>query len=196
MSYEPSGEVGTGVSTKTELTNFSRIDDRSGGTLPGYTSLSSPQDMQQTVRPVAADETRAHDRSRKLAQMDALRRTLAKAKDTAGSMLTYAKTSELIELSVAGFRLLDLLDDLWKLRDSREDDWGDLLNILQGALSNEEFEKFTADRCDAILNIVADHLGSGAVGVDDIEQSIHLLRKNGLDPWKAISGDFKSHEDQ
>jgi hypothetical protein len=195
MSYEPSGEGGTGVSTKTELKSFSRIDDRSGGTLPGYTSLSSPQDMQHTVRPIAGDEGRARDRSTKLARTDALRRGLAKAKETAGSMEAYAMTGELMELSVAGFRLLDVLGDLWKLRDVREDDWGDLLNILQGALSNEVFEKFTADRCDAILNIIADHLASGVVGIDDIEQSIQLLRKAGLDPWKAISGDPQPHED-
>jgi hypothetical protein len=195
MSYEPSGEGGTGVRTKTELESFSRIDDRSGGILPGYRSLSSSKDMEPTVRPIVPDEARSRDSSTKLAQKDALRRALAKAKDTAGSMVTYAKTSELIELSVAGFRLLETLADLWKLREVREDDWGDLLNILQGALLNEDFEKFDAARCDAILTIVADHLASGIVGIDDIEQSIKLLRNARLDPWKAISGDSQSDED-
>lgn len=189
MSYEPSGESGPGVTTKTELKNFSSLDDRSGGHLPGYTSLSSAEDFPTAVRPNATDVTRGRDRSIKIAQRDAVRRGLTNAKDVAESMAVYAEAGELMDLGVAGSRLMEFLDDLWNVRDVREDDWGDLLNILQGALSNEEFEKFTSDQCDAILIIIADHLASGVVGMDDIEDSLRLLRKSGLDPWKGISGD-------
>jgi hypothetical protein len=195
MSYEPSGEGGTGVIKKSELESFSRVDDRSGSPLSGYTTLSSSRHIQPTVRPVASDLAGARISSNEIALRDAIRRGLALAKDTADSMEVYSRTGQLMDLSVAGFKLLSILQDLWELREGREDDWVDLLNILQGALANEPFEKFTPDRCDAIRTIVSDHLATGVVDIDDIERTIQLLRNAGLDPWKAISGDPQLHED-
>ena len=104
-------------------------------------------------------------------------------------MEVFAKAADLIELSNAGFRLAHLLADLWELRDEREDDWSDLLNVLQAALAKEEFERFSPNQCYAIGVVISDHLAAGAVDIDDIERSIKLLREAGLDPWKGISGD-------
>jgi hypothetical protein len=114
---------------------------------------------------------------------------LTAAEKEACRLESRAKAGDLMELSNAGFRLGEILRELWELREEREDDWGDLLNILQGALAQEEFERFSVDQCRAIRSIIVDHLGSGAVDVDDLERSIRLLREAGFDPWKGISGE-------
>jgi hypothetical protein len=196
MSYEPSGEGGTGITTRSEVPSPSRIDDPSGGNLWGYMSFSSTRYVPHTTSPSAlVGGVRDHSTKSAPARRDALRRGLAGAKEAAASMESHAQTGELIDLSLSGFRLRDSLEDLWELRSEREDDWGDLLNILQGALRLEEFEKFSSEQCCAVYTIVADHLGSGTVGIDDIEQSLKLLRGADLDPWKGISGKLDSDED-
>ncbi|MCI0489662.1 MAG: hypothetical protein L0229_23995 [Blastocatellia bacterium] len=121
-------------------------------------------------------------------------RGLAAAEKEASLMEAFAQAGDLIELSQAGFRLKDALSDLWDLRKECEDDWGDLLNILQAVLSQEEFERFSVDQCYAIRSVIADHLGAVAVDIDDIEDSIRLLRKAGFDPWKGISGTIGPQE--
>jgi transcriptional regulator with XRE-family HTH domain len=122
------------------------------------------------------------------AQRQAVRHHLAAAERWANEMMSDAQTGNLMELSNSGFALTAVLDELWALRDEREADWGDLLNLLQGALAKEEFERFSTQQCTAIRKIITDHLAGGYVEIDDLERSIRLLREAGLDPWKGISG--------
>jgi len=202
MSFETLVDGSTGVTRSAELERFSNLDDKSRGVLSGYTTFTSTQKEGAGVRPISPaigptkrGQRRTINQTRRLARRDAIRRGLLKAKDTAESMEIYAKNEDQMELSLAGFKLREVLDDLWKLRFEREDDWGDLLNILQGALTQEEFEIFSSEQCYAIHTVIADHLGSGAVGIDDIEETVKLLRKAGFDPWKGISGPLHSDED-
>ena len=97
-------------------------------------------------------------------------------------------TEDLMGLSNAGFALVQVLDELWAHRNKREADWGDLLNLLQGALAKDDFERYTAQQCTAIKEIISKHLAADEVTLHDIENSIQLLREAGLDPWKGISG--------
>ena len=121
---------------------------------------------------------------------DTLQRHLAAAEHWAAEMAASAQTGNLLELSNAGFALGATLDELWALRGEREADWGDLLNLLQGALAKEEFERYSAPQCAAIGKIIRDHLAADQVELDDLEHSIGLLREAGLDPWKGISGNL------
>lgn len=113
---------------------------------------------------------------------------LIRANQIASEWESYAQIGDLIELSNAGFALVAVLDDLWKLRGEREADWGDLLNLLQGALAKEEFERFSIQQCTAIKDLISKHLAADEVTLDDLENSIKLLRETGLDPWRGISG--------
>ena len=88
--------------------------------------------------------------------------------------------------------LRDELDELWKLRWEREPDWRDLLNILQGVLAQEEFERFSSDQCAAVRTIITEYLGAGDLDAYDFEHSLTLLRKAGFDPWRGISGNLES----
>ncbi len=197
MSYSLLGETGTGAIAKgygqryskladvlqeDRLAGFGLISDKSGA-LDSQRYKFRPQQLRTTP-------TRFNP-----ARRDTIRRGLAAAERLACDMESSARVSDLMELSNAGFALTAKLDELWDLRDEREDDWGDLLNLLQGALAKEEFEKFSVQRCTAIRMIIADHLDSGCVDIDDIERSIRLLREADLDPWKGISGEMESRND-
>jgi len=191
MSYEPTGKPLTGVSSKGSkgiLEAYSPLTEGSGGDISGYVSLLRRQGPVVSSTPVPEKPGAFAGRSSAPARRDEIRRCLIKAAEAAGNLETHAGAGEKIDLSNEGFRLMQLLDDLWQLRSEREDNWGDLLNILQGALKQEEFERFSVEQCQAIHAIVADHLGAGAVGDDDIERSVELLRESGLDPWRGISG--------
>ena len=83
------------------------------------------------------------------ARRDAIRRGVQKALREAEAMLAAVGEGELTRLSNKAFELRDTLQDLWAMRDEREDDWGDLLNLLQIALEMDEYESLTAIQCKA-----------------------------------------------
>jgi hypothetical protein len=188
MSYEPIGTEGTGVSSNGKLDTFYRLDDSSGDSISGYVTLSGTQGVAVQSQPRPMPPGSSKQRGSAPARRDEIRRSLLRAKEVAGNLETYAKGGDRMELSLEGFKLRDLLSDLWRLRSEGEDDWGDLLTLVQGALAQEEFERFTEEQCRAVHTIVAEHLAAGAVGDDDIERTIALLRGAGFDPWKGISG--------
>jgi hypothetical protein len=126
--------------------------------------------------------------SAEIASRDAIRRGVQRAIGCAGEMAEAARTGDPIGLSISGFELARVLQELWSLRDRREENWGDLLNILQGALAREEFETFAEDRCKLIGQVLADHLRPWKVEDEDLRSAIRLLRLAGLDPWKGLSG--------
>jgi hypothetical protein len=183
------GETSTGAIAKRYGQRYSKIADVQESRLTGFGVIGDKSSVIDSERyPIHRRTFRPTQTRFDPARRDAIRRGLAMAERLAREMESSARVSDLMELSNAGFALVATLDELWDLRDEREDDWGDLLNLLQGALAKEEFEKFSIRQCAAIRMIIADHLDAGCVDMDDIERSLRLLREAGLDPWKGISG--------
>jgi len=196
MSYESVVDQGkTDATVLGKGEKFSAISDVQEARLTGYGSLDQQsgidrQDRTTTARNEVHVESHGHQRSATPASHYALSRALDAAEYHTRKMIKACAEENLIELSNEGFALQDTLAVLWELRSIRGDDWADLLNIVQGALQKEEFERFSADHCSAINEIVVNHLRPGAANDDDIERSIGLLRRVGLDPWKGISGEI------
>src|SRR6266498_122695 len=190
MSYSLLGETSTGTIAKGYGQRYSKLaDGLQEDRLAGFDLIGDKSGALDSRRyPIRPRQLRITPTRFNPARRDIIRRNLATAERLAREMESSARVSDLMELSNAGFALTAALDELWDLRDEREDDWGDLLNILQGALAKEEFGKFSIQRCAAIRMIIADHLDAGCVDMDDIERSLRLLREAGLDPWKGISG--------
>ena len=161
------------------------LSETTGG-LTGESAHVSRRPTSSDFSSVARD--RQHEVVSRPSRRDAIRRALASAKNEGERMEAFALNEEFVDLSLSGFQLLEKLQELWTLRFERDSDFGDLLNMLQGALLQEEFERFSPEQCTAIRTILVDHLGSGPVDSDDIERSIRLLREAGFDPWKGISG--------
>lgn len=132
---------------------------------------------QQTQPPIAGP-----------AKADATRRVLADAEKEAALMLASAQSKDVIALANHAFALLDDLETLWKLRPDREEEWADLVNLLQGTLGDQNFEVLTVDQCQVLHRIISKHLCAGTVGIDNIRDTVRLLSSIGLHPWKPISG--------
>ncbi len=120
---------------------------------------------------------------------DALRRYWQFARTSAASMDQAAQSGDYIELCNAAHDLMGVLDDMWRMRDAREDDWRGSLNFLQGVLKEVEFENLRPEHCSAIKTIVTDFLGPATVDKEDVRTCLRLLRGAGLDPWRPISGE-------
>jgi hypothetical protein len=99
----------------------------------------------------------------------------------------FRKEKTLMELSNSGFALVEILSDLWDLRGDREEEFGDLINLLQGVLNTCEFEQLSVEQCEVIRRIVEEHVASGSVDDTDLEECVVLLGRAGLDPFKPIS---------
>jgi hypothetical protein len=123
-----------------------------------------------------------------LAQRDAIRRNVDRAIDQAGQMLAAAASGDMMEVSNAGFQLTETLQSLWALRGAREENWGDLLDLLQTMLAKVEFESLTSMQCEAIRDVLTSYLKPWTVEDDDVQSSIRRLRGAGFDPWRGISG--------
>jgi hypothetical protein len=193
MSYSVSGETYTGTIAKGYGRGYAKMADVQEDRLAGYGLIYDKSGVldppRNTTRPQPQRTTPSKFNP---PRRDAVRRGLLLADRLAHELESCAQAGDLMELGNAGFALTAALNELWELRDEREGDWGDLLNLLQGALAKEEFEKYTVQQCTAVRMIIADHLGSGCVDLDDIERSLRLLRAAGLDPWKGISGTVAS----
>lgn len=149
--------------------------------------VADPSGPVKYAEPVKASRAAVDKNNLELGKRLAIRRELAGAVGTATEMQHAQESDELRDLSIAGFRLRDQLSDLWKLRDVREPEWGDLLNLLQISLALEEFERFSAIQCEAVHRVLRDYLAAGIVDYDDIEDCTALLRRAGLNPWKGLT---------
>jgi hypothetical protein len=118
---------------------------------------------------------------------DAVRRGVQKALREAEAMMAAVDAGELARLNNKAFELRDTLQDLWALRDEREDDWGDILNHLQIVLEMDEYEGLTAIQCTAVRDIIADHLSVNTAGIDDVENTVRRLLRSGFDPFGSSS---------
>ena len=87
--------------------------------------------------------------------------------------------------AIAGLDFRATLRSLWRLRKARSDDWATIVNKLQMATSNTEFELFTLDMAAAVRMVIQTHLRPDADN-DDVRASTVLLERAGLRPWKCI----------
>jgi hypothetical protein len=93
--------------------------------------------------------------------------------------------SDLEATAIAGLDFRASLRNLWRLRKARSDDWATIVNKLQMATSNTEFELFTLDMAAAVRMVVQTHLRPD-VDNDDVRASTVLLERAGLRPWKCV----------
>ena len=148
--------------------------------------VKSGVDKKQSLKERTAPSRREFAAPR-ISQFYAVRKYSRDARDEAARMVRASKDGEIMEIASQGLALMDSLQVLWGLRSVREDEWASLVNFLQAALSKEEFERFTEEQCETVHIIIANYLAAGLVRDDEVTKARCLLRKVGLDPWKAIS---------
>jgi hypothetical protein len=185
MSFEIDEGTGT-VHTGTRQTQ-QIVDIYETGLPNGYESTAQRSAPTSKLLERSPGNATAHKPKLNPSIRDAMRRALDDAEKYSQEMIQSATRGDLVELAGWGFRLQDALTDLWKWRNERAEDWGDLLNLLQTALAQEELERFSIAQCDAIHRVIGQYLALESVDEDDLSAAISALKKVDLDPWKAVS---------
>lgn len=93
-----------------------------------------------------------------------------------------------IEAGTYGESLRLACSDLWRLRSVRaNDDWSQIVNILQGVLPQITWEQAGIDTVEALKEIHRFHLRPAAASRQDVKRVRSSLEGIGLDPWAPIS---------
>jgi hypothetical protein len=125
------------------------------------------------------------ERFQQIAISEKANRLLRKAADT---VLNLTSVEDPIEQTNLVFTFKHCLEELWENRNLREDNWGDLLNILQAVLAQVEFELFSGSQKLGIKKVVTKYLCKAEVTDSDMEDALGILSEAGFDPWRGISG--------
>jgi hypothetical protein len=96
------------------------------------------------------------------------------------------ETEDLVDSALLGTNLSNLLQELWKYRACREEDWMEILNMLQIVLSKQEFETFPKEKRLALVRIFQEGLLERTVGRHELERTLRLLTIAGFDIWRGI----------
>ena len=103
-----------------------------------------------------------------------------------------AAEEDFMELTNAITALSERLNELWKVRQLREEYWGQAINFLQIAMNSVQSELLTLEQCKAIRIVIDQQLSAGILDGDDVKSCLAILQKAELDPWAAISARSES----
>ncbi len=92
-----------------------------------------------------------------------------------------------------GYYLKDTLDNLWNLCESWQDEFKDLVNILQLSLAAITLEKITNKQVMAYYKIL-DKIMRRTVRDDDCDEALDILESAGINPWSPSSGDMDEYD--
>ncbi len=143
---------------------------------------------EEPVTPISQKKLKRVSSKRQFSQipiLEEVNRLLRKASEKVTKLV---EAEDLVEQANIAFAFKDCLEELWKNRDNREDNWGDLLNILQIVLAQVEFEQLTVAQKLGIKKITTDYLCTPEILDPDIDDALESLSAAGFDPWSGISG--------
>lgn len=139
----------------------------------------------ESAHPKRAQALSGKERFQQIAILENVNRLLRKASEKVINLATIENPMEQTNLA---FSFKDCLEELWDNRNLREDNWGDLLNILQAVLAQVEFELFSGSQKSGIKKVVTEYLCKAEVADSDMEDALGILSEAGFDPWRGISG--------
>jgi hypothetical protein len=116
----------------------------------------------------------------------AIGRYLEQAEREAKRLVELAEASDSPGLALGVEQLTETLRHLWKLRKAREDEWAEVVNVLQGVLNQVVAEQTTAAQATALFSVIRNHLAMGTVADHQPKQVRAILREAGLDPWAPL----------
>ena len=125
------------------------------------------------------------ERFQQIAISENITRLLRKASETAINLVT---TEDPMEQTNLACSFKDCLEELWDNRNLREDNWGDILNILQAVLAQVEFEVLSGLQKSGIKKVVTEYLCKAELADSDMEDALAILSQAGFDPWRGLSG--------
>jgi hypothetical protein len=119
----------------------------------------------------------------KIAEREHIGRLLRDCQIKSASLL---ETTDPIDSALIGTNLLNNFRELWGYRQAREDDWVEILNVLQIVLTGQDFETFPKEKRLALVNIFQEGLLARTISRKEIDRTLSLLSDAGFDIWRGI----------
>jgi hypothetical protein len=94
---------------------------------------------------------------------------------------------------LAGVSMLQLLQSMWTVRDAREENWREIINLLQILLTGEDFETLSSDKRNVLQTLFGTGVLIRTVGQDDLKNVVSLLAGSGFDIWRGIAEEPPKH---
>ena len=116
----------------------------------------------------------------------AIKRHLANAKYEAGHLLLHAEAGDPLSMALAAQQLKTHLRELWRLRKAKEDEWGEIVNMLQCAFRQVTPELLTLVQARAVRTVVRDHLALGTVDSFQPRRVREILDDADFDAWAGF----------
>lgn len=96
------------------------------------------------------------------------------------------RSDDRTELAMLGARLCDTLDQMWQHRLAREDDWIEVLNVLQIVLRGESFENMSESKKNALAEVFTKGLLTRTISRLEAQRAAQLLTDAGFDLWRGL----------
>jgi hypothetical protein len=90
------------------------------------------------------------------------------------------------DAALAGVRILNLLQDMWAAREAREENWREIINLLQILLTGEEFESLSRDKRTILHTLFETGVLTRTVSQHDLSHIVRLLHDAGFDLWRGV----------
>lgn len=100
-----------------------------------------------------------------------------------------------VEHALITEKAIDVLEMMWEYRDARQeawedDEWGDLLNLLQIALKEKAPAELTSEQRGAVADVIGGCLcQSEALAPSEVKRAMRFLKRAGFNVWHAIAGE-------
>jgi len=192
MSYDTGDE--TVGSTVTIPSTYSGIEYRAltesqGDSSTWYRPLAERTSGDIRISPGIDSWRPAYNRKQQKGSAHiASREHIARLLRQCGKLARSLKLSEdRTDTAMAGAMLCDMLDDIWRHRHAREDDWIELLNALQIVLRDEIFETMSVSKKDALVILFTNTLVARTISRAEVARGAQLLSDAGFDLWRGLS---------
>ena len=189
MSYFTQGtgstEEKTAYATQSPLR---KLTQSQGARSPIYETVQDRTEEVMSWVQVKRKQTGAAAPSREtvgyyIAEREHVGRLLRECKAKAEAL---CESTDPIESGLLGVTLSDLLNDLWEHRSFREDDWVEILNVLQIVLPRAEFEVLPQEKRLGLVKVFNEVLLPRTVGRREVEHALQILTSAGFDIWCGL----------
>jgi hypothetical protein len=144
------------------------------------------------IRPTLRQKTHKNAARHTIAEREHVSRLLRSGQATV-ALLKHAE--DRTEAASYGARLCEILEQLWEFRLSREDDWIEILNLLQIVLREENFQEMQISKKNALTVLFRDALVSRSIGPFELRKAVRILKDGGFNLWRGIEAPVIDYPD-
>jgi hypothetical protein len=108
---------------------------------------------------------------------------------TAAEGLKASAEGDRSEMFVRAVDLNDAVEQMWELRDLRDDNWIGIVELVRTSfetLAAKNIETSTPDQCWKLLQLVEDYLNPSTKSIEDLTAAVQLVAEMNINPYAGL----------